>query len=265
MTNIQVTPNPFSVRSWVLAARPKTLTVAIIPILVGTFLAKASAVSIDWSLMWFGMASAIFITIGTNLNNDALDFKKGTDTADRLGPKRATQSGLLSADQVLAGGWICYALAFAAAIPLIVKGGIILLLLMVVSITCGYLYTGGPMPLSYCGIADLFVLIFYGFVSICSMYYLQTGFVNLSSILAGLQIGLLAMLLLSLNNLRDYEGDAKANKKTLAVRFGVEFGKWQITALILTTFFLNPLWVAHKYWLAAILPFFFSTDWHFNY
>jgi 1,4-dihydroxy-2-naphthoate octaprenyltransferase len=238
-----------------MAIRPKTLTTAIIPFVIGSFLAKASFANMKWELTWFAILSAICIQIGTNLINDAQDFQRGADKETRLGPKRVTQSGLLSVKQVQRAGLGFFSLAFFSALPLIAEGGIPLLLIIVLSIICGYAYTAGPFPIAYSGFSELFVLIFYGFVSVCSMVYLQEGFIDMKAFLASIQIGFLATTLLAINNLRDHVDDAKANKKTLAVRYGVNFAKWEITTLILFPFFLNPLWLTRQYWLTAALPY----------
>lgn len=118
----------------------------------------------------------------------------------------------------------------------------------------GYLYTGGPKPLAYIGLGEVFVFIFYGLVAVNAVFYLQTGFCNLHSIVAGAQIGLLSTNVLSLNNLRDIFQDEKANKRTLPVRFGVLFGRMEITLLMLIAFAVNLFWWSQSYYAAAILP-----------
>ena len=140
---------PHSFKAWVMAFRPKTLMAAIVPITVGSLLPGLPYSSIDFKVMISALIAATFLTIGTNLINDALDFKKGADTKQRIGPMRASQSGLLSPQLVLASGLGALMLAFLFALPLIVKGGILFLYLTLVSMLCSYLYTGGPYPLSY--------------------------------------------------------------------------------------------------------------------
>jgi len=237
--------------TWILATRPKTLTAAFVPIMVGTLLAPV----VNWSIAIFALLAAFFIQIATNLINDSLDFKKGADTEERLGPKRVTQSGLLDSEHVLAGGMACLGLAAVCGIPLILKGGIPLVLILLISLACAYLYTGGPMPLAYTGLGDLFVLIFFGWVSTITVYYLQTGSVSFLSILAGTQIGLLATVMIAVNNLRDVNQDRKANKKTLAVRFGKKFSRIEITFCVIVPFLLGILWASEGQWLAGFLPF----------
>ncbi|NGX42605.1 MAG: 1,4-dihydroxy-2-naphthoate octaprenyltransferase [Chlamydiae bacterium] len=240
--------------SWLLAARPKTLTAALVPIVVATLLARADTGIVTWKISIYALLASFFIQIGTNLFNDALDYKKGADTSARLGPVRVTQSGLLTAEQVLTGGTVCFALAALFGIPLIFTGGWPLAVILILSVLSGYFYTGGPKPLAYSGLGDLFVIIFFGFVATVSVYYLQTGVVSFESFLAGAQIGLLITALLAMNNLRDIEGDAKSNKRTLPVRFGKTFGRVEISALILLPFALSSVWVQNRYLYAGILP-----------
>jgi 1,4-dihydroxy-2-naphthoate polyprenyltransferase len=162
-------------KTWLLAFRPKTLTAAIVPVLVATALAFADQQTVKYWVTAFALLSATFIQIGTNFINDAIDFKKGADTHERVGPKRVTQSGLLSEKKVLLGGFICFALATLFGVPLVIEGGVPILIIGLISLAMGYCYTGGPYPLAYRGLGDLFVLIFFGLVAVCGTYYLHAG------------------------------------------------------------------------------------------
>jgi 1,4-dihydroxy-2-naphthoate octaprenyltransferase len=188
---------------------------------------------------------AVFIQIGTNLVNDALDFKRGADTADRLGPLRVTQAGLLSAKSVLVGAGVCFVLAALLGIPLIMRGGWPLLVVGLTSIAAAYAYTGGPYPLAYHGLGELFVMIFFGFVAVGGSYYVQRLQLDWRVILAGFAVGCLAVALLAINNLRDIGNDRASNKRTLAVRFGEKFGLLEIALCVLAPFIVIPLinWV----------------------
>jgi 1,4-dihydroxy-2-naphthoate octaprenyltransferase len=228
------------IKSWILACRPKTLTAAIVPIAVATALAPKP----DWSIFFFSIATALLIQIGTNLANDALDFQKGADTSERLGPIRVTQSGLIPALKVMQGALFAFTLALLFAIPLMLKGGWPIAMIVALSILAGYFYTGGPKPLAYLGLGECFVLIFFGWVSVMAVYYLQTHELGWAPFVAGTQIGLLSCSLIAINNLRDVVGDKKACKKTLAVRFGVPFGKVCIAAALLTPYLLLYYWNA---------------------
>jgi 1,4-dihydroxy-2-naphthoate polyprenyltransferase len=237
-----IVQRPKAWQIWMIAARPRTLPVSLPPILVGTTLAYQQGFPIQWTLSILVLLCSLCLQIGVNLINDALDFKKGADKEGRLGPQRVTQGGLLSFQTVLRGGIGCLVFAFILGIPLILAGGWPLVMILLFSMACAYLYTGGPFPLAYQGLGDLFVFIFFGLVSTLAVYYLQTGTINRLVILAATQIGLLAVVPCSINNLRDSVSDALVNKKTLAVRFGPTFARWEITYLSLVPFLLSVGW-----------------------
>lgn len=238
-----------------MAMRPKTLTAAFVPVLVGTALAYAVGSPLKISLTGFALLSAFLIQMGTNLVNDAIDFKKGADTAERIGPLRVTQSGLLSPDRVLAGAFLCLALAMLSAIPLVIAGGWPIVIVGWVSLFFAYGYTGGPFPLAYLGLGDLFVLIFFGLVAVSGVYFLHTGQVDTNALVAGMQIGFLATVLIAINNLRDREGDVRVGKRTLAVRWGLTFARIEITFLCLFPFVMNLYWLrGGLFKWAGILP-----------
>lgn len=241
-------------KSVVLAFRPKTLTAALIPCIVGT--SYAASVSTAWSLniFFYAVLSAIFIQIGTNLVNDAMDFKKGADDEKRIGPQRITQAGILSFKQVMLIATLFFLLALAFGIPLVQVGGWPIVIVGLVSILLGYGYTAGPYPLAYKGLGDLFVIIFFGLVAVQGMFFLQTQELNLGSFILGLQIGLLSTVLIAINNLRDIEGDTKVNKRTLAVRLGVKLAKMEIKLLCILPFLLNVYWLLNNKMAAFVLP-----------
>lgn len=241
-------------RAWLLATRPKTLTTALIPIWVGTALAYATHEVIRWELSLFAFLSAVFIQIGTNFINDAMDFKKGADTQERIGPQRVTQSGLISARGVLLGGLICFTLATLLAIPLVLAGGWPIVVIGVLSLFAGYAYTGGPFPLAYLGLGDLFVVVFFGWVAVSGVYYLNTGVLDPPVWVAGSQVGFLATVLIAINNFRDHLTDQKANKKTLAVRFGPRFARFEIALLCLIPFVMGTFWYDRGLKWASFLP-----------
>lgn len=244
-----------SFKAWFLAARPRTLPVSLPPIIVGTALAANQVTHLNWLLVICTLLCSLGIQIGTNLVNDALDFRKGADAVGRLGPKRMTQEGLLSFNQVLTASYYCFGFAFVCGIPLMFAGGWPLLFILLASIACGYLYTGGPFPLAYIGGSDFFVLLFFGWVSTGAVYYVQTGTFDFACFLAATQIGLLACVPHAINNLRDHVSDARVNKKTLAVRFGIRFARQEITLLSLIPFVLGLLWILEGNFWMVILPF----------
>lgn len=239
---------------WFLAARPRTLPVSLPPILVGTALASQNVDALNWLLVIGALFCSLGIQIGTNLVNDALDFKKGADREDRLGPLRVTQKGLLTFNQVMMGGCLSFLFAFFCGIPLMLAGGWPLFFILVISIACGYCYTGGPFPLAYTGASDLFILIFFGWVSTCSVYYLQTGTVDFPCFLAATQIGLLAIVPHAINNLRDHVSDARISKRTLAVRFGPLAARKEIAFFSFAPFVLGLFWWFEGFPSMAIFP-----------
>lgn len=242
--------------AWVLSTRPKTLCLSITPFLVGSFVAYVRYGTLNWEIFLYAILSAVCIQIGTNLINDAYDAKHGTDTENRLGPKRGVQTGVLTPRQVLIGGLSSFALALLFGLPLIEVGGTPILIVLLVSILCGYLYTGGPAPLAYWGLGEVFVIGFFGIVSTMAGYFLQTGTTDDALIVVGLQLGLLATLPIAINNLRDTEEDSKANKRTLAVRFGNNFAKYEITFCAVVPFILCIYWLDTPYLVASIAPLF---------
>ncbi|MCM2323028.1 MAG: 1,4-dihydroxy-2-naphthoate polyprenyltransferase [Oligoflexia bacterium] len=241
--------------AWLLAARPKTLTAALAPVLFGTALAALLGARLRWELSALALLSAMLIQIGTNLANDAIDFKKGADNETRVGPRRVTQSGIFTSGQVLTAATLCFALAMLAAVPLVLAGGWPIVVIGVVSLFLGYGYTGGPFPLAYLGLGDLFVLIFFGWIAVGGVYFLQTSAWDLPAFIAGTECGLLGTVLIAVNNLRDREGDARVGKRTLAVRLGVQGSRREIALVALLPFALNLYWLALGFRLTAILPF----------
>ncbi|WP_051309463.1 1,4-dihydroxy-2-naphthoate polyprenyltransferase [Desulfogranum japonicum] len=215
-----------SLPPWFLAIRPKTLPAAMGPVLVGSALAhQADHFLFVPALLC--LCFALLIQIGTNFANDYYDFIKGADTEERQGPKRVTASGLISLKWMkrMTAGIFFLALIFACG--LIPFGGWWLLAVGILSILLGYGYTAGPFPLAYLGLGELFVMIFFGWVAVGCTYYVQAGELTILVFLAGTAVGALSTNLLVVNNHRDVETDIKANKRTLAVRFGREFSAFE--------------------------------------
>ena len=238
-------------RAWILASRPKTLSAAVVPVLIGTALA---APRVNWMLFASALFGALFIQIGTNFVNDALDYKKGADTTERLGPLRVTQAGLLSSGAVLRAAIVCFVLASLCGVPLILRGGWPIVIIGVTSIVAAYAYTGGPYPLAYNGLGELFVMVFFGFVAVGGSYYVQTLTIDAAVIVAGFAAGSLACVLLVINNLRDVVADEASNKKTMAVRLGEDFARLEVAFFALAPFIavLIIAQLRHRDWL--LLP-----------
>ena len=224
---------------WVLASRPKTLLASISPVLIGISLCISSKFS--WAHALMILLGALLIQIATNFINDYYDFKKGTDTEQRLGPKRMMQAGLLTDKEMKIGISMVLILFFLLGIYFSVIGGKWILGLTVVSIFLSYSYTSGPMPLAYVGLGDIFSFLFFGPILTGTTVFLLTQKISFLSFLIGIPPGLFSVAILSVNNLRDIEDDKKTNKKTLAVRFGETFTKIEYLICILSACFLIPL------------------------
>lgn len=222
---------------WTLAARPKTLPAAAAPVIAGTAVAIREGVFSPGPAL-AALLGALLIQIGTNFANDVFDFKKGADTHERLGPVRVTQAGLLKPEQVFAGMWVVFGLAVLVGFYLLSVAGWPVVWIGVFSILSGIAYTGGPFPLGYNGLGDIFVFIFFGLVAVGGTYFVQAaavtqpGTVSAGAIWAAIPMGLLATAILVVNNLRDVETDTKAGKKTLAVRFGVNGARTEYDLMI---------------------------------
>lgn len=224
------------IRAWLLAARPKTLSAAVVPVLMGSALAAKEPAGITWWVFWCALIGAVLIQIATNLINDALDFKKGADTAERLGPIRVTAAGLISSRAVMTAAYSCLFGAALCGIPLIYRGGWPMVAIGVTSILAAYAYTGGPFPLAYRGLGEVFVLLFFGFVAVGGTFYAHSLQWNEGAGLAGFAAGSLATVLLAINNLRDVDGDRRSNKRTTVVRFGERFARFEIAFFALAPF-----------------------------
>ncbi|MEY3481138.1 MAG: 1,4-dihydroxy-2-naphthoate octaprenyltransferase [Verrucomicrobiota bacterium] len=238
---------------WILAARPRTLGAAVVPVLAGCALAFAEG-AFDPLATGLALVCAVLIQIATNYFNDAIDHAKGADTVERLGPVRATSAGLLSARAMMTGGAVYLILATILAIPLVLHGGWPILALGIVSLVLAYAYTGGPFPLAYLGLGEIFVVLFFGIFAVAGTFFLNTLEFSWDAVLAGLQIGLHSSVLLAVNNLRDLETDRAADKRTLAARLGLTFARRENATLVIAPFVLGILWLPIGYFWAFILP-----------
>lgn len=231
-----------NLKSWLLAFRPKTLTAAVVPIVGATALALYEGFVVAYWIPLLALWISLLIQIATNLVNDAMDFKRGADTETRIGPTRVTQAGLISSQRVLQIAFAFLGLAVISGIPLVMVGGWPIVVIGLCSVLAAYSYTGGPFPLAYRGLGDVFVILFFGLIATAGLYFLMTGEWSLSAIVLGLQIGFHCTVLIAINNLRDVEGDKLVGKRTLPVRFGVPFARLEIAALLVVPFLLNFYW-----------------------
>lgn len=231
-------------KPWILAARPKTLGAAIAPVLVGSVLGwKLSGEFCVW-LMLATLSSCMCLQIATNLFNDALDSIKGSDTKERLGPVRITASGMMPPQTVMRAAAGVLVLATLLAIPLLWYRGWPIIAIGIPSLYFCFGYTGGPMPLAYRGLGELFVVLFFGLIAVTGSAFVQSGQWHAEAVVAGLQIGMLSTVLIAINNLRDIEEDTKTGKRTLAVRFGKTFARWEIRGLMGAAIMLSGFWYA---------------------
>ena len=238
---------------WWLAIRPKTLSISVTPVLLGSALAWQTHGVFTFLTFFLILISALCIQIGTNLYNDAADFEKGADTDERLGPQRATQQGWLTAQQIKFGAFVSFLIAFTAGIYLVWLGGTAIVILGLISILCGYAYTAGPKPIAYSPLGELFVMLFFGFAAVGGTYYLQTQTMNLSVIIIASTIGCLAAAILLVNNYRDLDGDRKVNKLTLIHYIGRSNARKVYVAMIAYPYLLLLILLPDYSW-ALLLP-----------
>ena len=239
-------------RAWVMACRPRTLTAAIAPVAAGTGLAHMHG---GFALLpaLAALAGAMLIQVGTNLANDYYDYQKGGDSEGRLGPVRVTQAGLIEGREVLRGALLAFALATGAGVYLALVAGWPVVVIGVACIASGIAYTGGPWPLGYHGLGDVFVFVFFGLVAVAGTCYVQLLEFRPDSLTAGVALGAASTAILVVNNLRDMETDARAGKRTLAVRMGRGWTQAQYAFLVMLTAAVPPLGMAVHGWSPWVL------------
>ncbi|MFT4176423.1 MAG: 1,4-dihydroxy-2-naphthoate octaprenyltransferase [Luteolibacter sp.] len=241
-----------SLKSCVLASRPKTLPAAVVPVWAGCVLAWRLTGAFHLGLALCTLLGAIAIQIATNFFNDAIDAQKGADTAKRLGPTRVTASGLMTHRQVLTLALAFLCIAAVCGAVLISARGWPMLAIGIPSLFLAFGYTGGPFPLAYRGLGELFVIVFFGFIAVCGTVFIQTGTWPAEALLLGGQVGLLSAVLISINNLRDREEDAGTGKRTLAVRFGPKYAVSIIWLEVKIAAFAGLGWIAFQQPMFAI-------------
>ena len=245
-------PMPFNIffstrYAWWLAIRPKTLSLSLVPVLVGCALAWHEKRALFWFPALVAALVAMLIQIGTNLHNDVKDHERGADTPERLGPPRATASGWLTPAQVNRAVARCFGGAVCLGVYLVWHGGWPILLAGLFSVLAGLSYTGGPRPIAYSASGELFVWLFFGVVAVMGSFYLQTFRFTWAAFIAGNMLGFPAAAVIVVNNTRDRDSDRKIGKKTLAVRISLGWCRAEYTVLMAAPFFLLPS-------LGALLP-----------
>jgi 1,4-dihydroxy-2-naphthoate octaprenyltransferase len=207
-------------RIWLLAARPATLPAAVVPVIVGTGAALHGNHTLNLPVFIPTLLAALLIQIGTNFANDVFDFRRGADTAERLGPLRVTQGGLVTPQQVLTATFVTFGLALLVGIYLVAIGGWPILAIGVICVLSGLLYTGGPWPFGYHGLGDLVCFLTFGVLAVLGTAYLQVQQITSLDLWASIPVGCLVTAILIVNNLRDIDTDRQVGKTTLAVILG---------------------------------------------
>ena len=225
--------------SWIIASRPRTLLAAFVPVMVGSAVAfNEGKLKIILSLS--ALLCSLLIQVGTNFTNDLYDFLKGSDTTKRKGPRRVLASGLISVGEMKTAIVLTFLTAFLIGLFLVYHGGFVILVIGILSILAGLAYTAGPYPLAYNALGDIFVFMFFGIIGTVGTYYLHTNDLSIVSFISSIPVGALVTNILVVNNYRDIEEDKTAGKKTLAVKLGKNFTRYQFIFLIVLSF-LVPL------------------------
>ena len=243
-------------QNWFLAIRPKTLPAAAAPVIVGSALAYADN-GFRFGPAFVCLLAALLLQIGSNLANDVFDYERGADQGERFGPTRVTQAGMLTPTDVKHGMLIVFGLSAVFGLYLTFVAGWPILVLGMVAILSAIAYTGGPFPLGYHGLGDLFVFVFFGLAAVGGTYYVQMLMITETVWWMAVAMGLLTVAILVVNNLRDIESDRQANKHTLAVRFGEQFTRLEYATCVFVAYIVPvALWGAGKLPLLSLLIFF---------
>jgi 1,4-dihydroxy-2-naphthoate octaprenyltransferase len=249
--------NSSTLNTWIMAIRPRTLPAAAAGVIMGSALAWDDGY-FRWDAFIVCLLVALLLQIGSNLANDVFDYERGTDTTERMGPTRVTQAGLLTPSQVKTGMAVVFGSAALLGLYLAWIGGWVIVVIGIAAILSAIAYTGGPFPLGYYGLGDVFVFLFFGIAAVAGTYYLHAGSVSPAAWWMTIPPGLIITAILVVNNLRDLENDRRAGKHTLAVRFGEQGTKIQyVTCMVLAYLILIPTallnlipWTALLAWLS---------------
>ena len=223
---------------WIYAARPKTLVASAAPILPVTVLCFKNN-TFNFNIFLLIIFAAVCIQIMTNFINDLYDYKKGADTSSRVGPERMIQMGYLSEKQMIKGISIVFFFSLIAGILLVNIGGYPILLIGLSAFLFAYLYTATNISIAYNGLGEIFVFLYFGIISSIGTYYLFTLQYSKNALLIGSIAGCLNILLLVVNNLRDYKSDIKSKKNTLIVIMGRNFGKMEFLSMLVGSYLFS--------------------------
>lgn len=248
---METKPSLFQI--WILAIRPKTLPAAASGVVMGSALAWMDG-SFRLLPALAALCVALLLQIGSNVANDVYDFERGTDTSERQGPLRVTQARLLTPAQVKRGMWIIFGLAAMFGLYLAFVRGWVVIWIGLAAIVSAIAYTGGPFPLGYYGLGDLFVFIFFGVAAVAGTYFVQVGSVSPAAWWMSVPVGLIITAILVVNNLRDIENDRKGNKHTMAVRLGVRGTRIEYLLCLVGAYLIVPVaaWLGLVSWLALL-------------
>lgn len=244
-----------SPKAWILAARPKTLSGAAVPVIMALSLAwadcRAMGVAFQWLPAVLCLLFAFIMQVDANFINDYFDFRKGTDDETRLGPRRACAQGWVRIGSMRRAIAVTTAVACLVGLPLVVFGGWIMILVGVLCVVFCFLYT---THLSYLGLGDVLVLVFFGIVPVCITYFLQLHSVTAEVFVVSIACGLVIDTLLIVNNYRDRDTDRRAGKNTLVLRIGQRATEHLYLALGVVAVLLGIFCVWAGHWLAFALP-----------
>lgn len=225
-------------QSWILASRPKTLPAAFVPVMVGSALAISEDIFfLPYSVV--ALICAMLIQIGTNFTNDLYDYLKGADTSGRKGPQRVLASGLITVTEMKTAIAIVFSLTFLIGLYLVFSAGVVILIIGIVSIIAGIIYTAGPYPLAYNGLGDLFVFLFFGVIGTMGTYYIHSGEFTMLSFIVSIPVGAVTTNILIVNNFRDIEEDKAAGKITLAVLIGKSLTRLEFILLLTLCYLIS--------------------------
>ena len=230
---------------WWTAIRPRTLSIAATPVVLGSALAWSEGASPHWPVLLATLLCALLIQVGTNLHNDVADFERGTDRADRVGPLRVTAAGWVQPDSVRRAARSSFILALVLGLYLVGQGGLPILFAGVASLLAGWAYSGGTRPISHTAWGEVFVLLFFGLVAVAGSHWLQRGEVSVDAWLCGAIVGLPAAAVLLVNNFRDIDSDLRSGRQTLAAKLGDVGSQRAYVAMVFIPFSLTGLIAWH--------------------
>lgn len=231
--------------AWMMAIRPKTLPAGAVPVVVGTALAAADGKLRPVAAV-VALLCALGIQVATNFINEIYDFRKGADTAERLGPTRTVAAGLITEKAMMVVSVMLLLVVFLLGLYLVYLAGWPILFIGLLSMFCAWAYTGGPYPIAYSGLGDLFVFVFFGLVAVGGTYYVQALDITFPVLTAAAAPGIFSVNILLVNNIRDIDTDRKVGKMTLPARIGGKNARWLYLGLTVVAYFV-PVWV----WMAG--------------